>query len=511
MKKLKKITILIIVPILLLTACKKDLDHSPDNTLTADQAYSSVTGYKNVLAKVYGAYTLTGNNGPGASAGDIDDIDQGQSDFLRLYFNLQELPTEEAIQAQNDPGLLDLHAMNWTSDNIMLRAMYGRCFFHIAVCNEFIRESTDDKLGSRGITGGDADKVRQFRAEARFLRAFQYWVLLDMFGNPAFVTEDVPVGKFIPPRILRKDLFLYIESELKAIEPLLIAARKNEYGRADQATAQALLARLYINSEVYLGGGNGKYTDALTYASKVINAGFTLNAVYKNLFLADNNINNPETILAIPYDAFHTQNWGGLTYVLHAASDWRQMRTTESLPGLFASGDKRAMFSGAKPAIDDVSLFSDGLAVQKYKNVTSAGVVSPSPNSQFVSIDFPLFRLPEMYLVYAEANLRGGGGSAVTGMQYVNLLRTRAFGNVSGNFNSLSLDNILDERARELYWEALRRTDLIRFGKFTTGSYLWPWKGNTKSGREVESYRVLFPISSADMLANPNLVQNEGY
>ncbi|MBW4960287.1 RagB/SusD family nutrient uptake outer membrane protein, partial [Klebsiella pneumoniae] len=107
----------------------------------------------------------------------------------------------------------------------------------------------------------------------------------------------------------------------------------------------------------------------------------------------------------------------------------------------------------------------------------------------FSSVDFPLFRLPEAYLNYAEGVLRGGGGTTSQALAYVNLLRQRAYGNDSGRLNSISLDVILSERAKEFYWEGYRRTDLIRFGKFTDGSYLWPFKGGIKGGRGVEATR----------------------
>jgi starch-binding outer membrane protein, SusD/RagB family len=122
--------------------------------------------------------------------------------------------------------------------------------------------------------------------------------------------------------------------------------------------------------------------------------------------------------------------------------------------------------------------------------------------------------LADAYLMYAEAVLRGGSGGTVgQALEYVNAIRERAYGNTTGNISSgdLTLDFILDERARELYWEAHRRTDLIRFGKFTGGEYLWPWKGNVKEGTATPSYRDLFPIPSSDRAANPTLEQNPGY
>src|SRR5206468_12935252 len=132
---------------------------------------------------------------------------------------------------------------------------------------------------------------------ARFLRAYQYWVLMDLFANPPFVTENSPIGKSYPEQTDRATLFNYVESELKAIDGSLLKAHSGIYGRADQAADWALLARLYLNAEVYLGSGKGRYSDAATYASKVIGAGYSLATDYKKLFLADNDQNNPEVIL----------------------------------------------------------------------------------------------------------------------------------------------------------------------------------------------------------------------
>ena len=107
----------------------------------------------------------------------------------------------------------------------------------ITLANDFIRNSTDDVLAKNGITGNDATTVRQFRAEARFLRAYQYWVMMDLFANPPFVTDATAVGSVIPPQTDRATLFAYIESELKAIDPLMAAPMANVYGRADQGAA----------------------------------------------------------------------------------------------------------------------------------------------------------------------------------------------------------------------------------------------------------------------------------
>lgn len=506
------------------TACKKDLNLKPTNDITADKVYSTPEGYKQVLFKVYASFATTSGKGSGDS--DLGGIDAGASDFFRLYWNAQELTTDEALCVWNDPGVFDLNYQTYTSDNIILQGLYTRSIYQITLANEFLRESTPEKLASRNISGADASEITASRAEARFLRAYQYWVLMDMFGNPPFLTEANEIGKVAPKQIKRTDLFNYVESELLAIENELPVS--NEYGRATRAAGQMLLSRVYLNAAVYTG--TAKNTEAVNYASKVIGAGYRLHSQYKNLFLSDNNQGNPETIFAINYDANFTQNFGGTTFLINAAisSDmdpasfgvpnggWGGIRSASTLPLMFGdySGntDKRAMFFAGKLENDNIAVFKDGLAVIKFRNVSQGGVTPPSNAGTFSSVDFPLFRLPEAYLNYAEGVLRGGGGGTTSqALAYVNLLRQRAYGNESGRLNSISLDVILSERAKEFYWEGYRRTDLIRFGKFTDGSYLWPFKGGIKSGRGVEATRALFPLPSADLIANPNLTQNPGY
>jgi len=245
--------------------------------------------------------------------------------------------------------------------------------------------------------------------------------------------------------------------------------------------------------------------------------------------LADNNLNTSEFILTINYDGKYTQNYGGTTFLTHAsvggsmaASDygidggWSGIRTTKSLPALFpdatGTADKRSQFftSGQNLDITDLTKFADGYAVTKFRNKTRAGV--NGSHQTFTDIDFPLFRLAEQYLIYAEATLRSNL-DATQALTYINNLRTRAYGSTAGNISlaQLTTDFILDERARELYWEGFRRTDLIRYNKFVESTYLWPWKGGVKTGTSVDAFRKLYPIPSADISSNVNLKQNTGY
>ena len=513
------------------TSCTKKLDRFPTNDITGTTVYSTAQGYQEAFAKVYGSFALTGNQGP-AGNGDIQGIDEGTSDFLRLFWCAQELSTDESIVGWGDAGLPDFHNMNWSSDNPFLKGLYYRSFYQITLCNEFIRQASDDNLASRGITGADADNIRIYKTEARYLRAYQYWVLMDLFGNVPFITENDALGSTLPKQIRRDSLFTYVESELLAIEPGLADAKANEYGRADKAACWALLARLYLNAEVYTG--TPKWTDAINYSKKVIDAGYSLVDDYRNLMLADNNLNTNEFIFTINYDGLYTQNYGGTTFLTHASvggnmdpskfgvgGGWGGLRTTKNIPNLFpdytGALDKRAQFY-QNDGIDiaEVSTFTNGFAVTKYRNLTRDGHTAPhiDPSNTFTDIDFPLFRLAEQYLIYAEAVLRSGNeGDISTAVGYINLLRQRAYGNTSGNISStdLTLDFILDERARELYYEGFRRTDLIRFHKFTEGSYLWPWKGGIADGTGVPAFRNLYPIPTSDLTSNPNLTQNSGY
>ncbi len=538
-----KILVSSIVAVICFSSCNKELNRLPANSIFTDSVYSSVANYKLALANVYGGYTLTGTSGPGSS--DIAGVDAGTSDFIRCWWNTQELTTDEAVCAWGDPGVPDFHNMNWSYTNPILIGLYARSVYQITLCNDFITHCSASAIQKLGATGNDATSIAQYAAEARFLRAFQYFVLMDAFANPAFATETTPVGPLsFPKQIHRPDLFAYITSELLDCSNSMVPARQNEYGRADQAAAWALLARLYLNSEVYTG--TAKYDSAIIYSSKVINAGYTLNPVYANLFKADNNINNPEVILAIAYDGIKTQTYGGTTFLINGScanstyspgspgyamssstfgvpsGGWAGNRATANLPGLFPTPDttidKRALFynaPGVTSEILNISAFNQGVPVNKFTNITSTGVqAEPSAGGTFCSTDFPLFRLAEQYLIYAEATLRNGaGGNASTALSYINLLRQRAYGNTSGNVTSsdMTLPFIINERGRELYWECFRRTDLIRFNEFTSSNYLWPWKGGVSSGTGVDSHYAIFPIPVTDLQANSNLIQNPGY
>lgn len=505
-------------------SCTKNLNQSPAYGLNSEVVYSDPNNYINVLSKLYSGLSMTGLQGPAGQA-DIAGIDEGFSAYVRVLWNLQELPTDEAVCGWNDPGIPTLNKMQWNADDGWVKGMYYRIYYQITLCNEFIYQSRDERLDERGFSDADKEMIRMYRNEARFLRSLSYFHAMDLFGNVPFVTEEDRVGAFQPERITRTDLFNYVESELIDLSNVLSAAGTVDYGRATREAAKTLLAKVYLNAEVY--SGTNRYDDCRNYCEQVINSGaFQLDMDYQHLFLADNQ-NSSEVIFPVVYDGLYAQTWGGTTYLVCGAlggsmnaadygvnGKWGGLRSTSAFVNKFpdTTEDSRFLFyrDGQELEITNLGTFTQGYAYPKYKNVTSVGDVgSNNGTSAHVDIDFPMFRLADVYLMLAESAYRSGDQG--TALNYVNMLRERAYGNSNNNMSSINLDDILDERSRELAWEGSRRTDLIRFGKFTSGDYVWPFKGGDVSGVGTSSHLELYPIPTSDLILNPNLTQNPGY
>ncbi|MDG3583995.1 RagB/SusD family nutrient uptake outer membrane protein [Galbibacter pacificus] len=542
MKKTYKILTFLAITSALFSGCHDDLNQDPTidpDSFTEQNVFANADEAKGALAKLYASLALTGQEGPAGQA-DITGIDEGTSQYSRMLFNLNELTTDNAVVGWGDPGLPNLHEMNWDSSNDFTAAMYYRLAQEVSFCNSFIENA--ESLA-------EDTEVQYFIAEARFLRAFAYYNLIDLYGNVPLVTL---VSTELPEQSNRTEIFQYVESELLEIQDLLKESQANEYGRVDRVAAWALLSKLYLNAEVWTG--ENKYTEAVTYSEKAIVSSYSINtndangngSAYDELFLADNNANGAqnEFIFAINFDGNQSRTYGGTTFLVHAAiggdmdpslfgvnGGWGGNRTTSALVEKFddaattfnddgfptAWEDTRALFytDGQSYEINTIAnTFTDGYAITKFKNVTSEGNPGSDAGGDFVDTDLPLIRLAEIYLNYAEAVLRGGsGGNVNTAVSYINQLRTRAYGNTNGNIASgdLTLSFVLNERARELYWEGQRRTDLIRYNLFTTASYVWPFKGGVKNGAAVDSYRNLFPLPANIISINTNLTQNPGY
>lgn len=531
---MKNINIKVIAAVLLsgltLTSCLNELDQSNPATAglpTVDELYRNPEAYKQTLAKLYAGFSTTGQQGPAGSP-DISGIDEGFSQYIRGFWLMQELTTDEAVIGWNDQTIKDFHYQAWSANDNFINAMWSRLDFEIKNCNEYLRQTTDEKLDTRGVSADVREDIKVYRAEARFLRAVSYWHFLDFFGGRVgLVTEEDPTTFFLPEQATPQEIFEFIDAELTAIDADLKAPRTNEYPRIDKAAAWMLKAKLYMNANVYIQ--TPMYTQAKDVLTNIINSGYSLHTNYDQLFLADNDSNGAqnEVIFAVAFDGLRTQTYGGTTFLTHApvggsmvpaefgiSGGWGGVRTTEQFVSKFpnVNADDRANFhtAGQTLEIKDIANFTDGYAIKKFKNVDVNGTIGSDASGAFADTDFPMFRLADAYLMYAECAVRTGQDVA-GGLGYFNQVRQRAYGNNSGNVGSLNLNLILDERARELHWEGHRRTDLIRFGRFTGGSYLWAWKGNTPNGSPTPSFRNVFPIPTPAMAANPLLLQNTGY
>jgi hypothetical protein len=501
-----------------------DTTELPTSTITDTNYFNDPSSYRAFLAKIYAGLAVSGQQGP-AGNGDIKGIDEGFSQYLRLYWEAQELPTDEAVIAWGDVGLPEMNTQLWASSNSFVVSMYYRIAYQVSLANEFLRQTSDAKLAERNVSSDLAAQIQVFRAEARFLRALSYWHGIDLFGNIPLVTEADPIGATPPPQSTRQAIFDFLVSELTSMQAdLPAAAGSGTYGRATREAAAMLLAHLYLNGEVYTG--TPQYAQALAAAQQVIGGPFTLDPSYRHLFQADNNT-SPEIIFPIIQDGLRTQTWGGATFLVHAACGgtmnpadlgvdgcWWGLRLKPEAYNRFAPGDPRASFfwtDGQTVDIGAISNFNNGVAAPKFMNKTGAGIAGS--NATHPDTDFPLFRLGDAYLIYAEAHLRSGGGDRTQALAYVNALRQRAYGNTSGDITDaeLTLDFILDERGRELLWEAHRRTDLVRYRRFTGGDYVWAWKGGAPAGTATETFRDLYPLPASELTANPNLTQNPGY
>lgn len=535
MKKIFKTASIIGLLILSLVtvSCINELDQeapNDGNNISGEEFFKDPNSYLAFLTKLYGGLALTGQDGPAGSP-DISGIDEGESQYIRGLWVMQELTTDEAIIGWDDKTIRDFHYHTWTSQDLFINATFNRLDFQVKLCNEFLRQTTDEKLDGRGVDATLKATIQTYRAEAKFLRSLSYWHFLDLFGSVGLVTEDSPSSFFLPEQATKQELFDFIESDLLAAIPEMRTPNPAsiDYPRADQAAAWMLLAKLYQNAQVYIG--SDKNSEAMVYVKKVIDeGGYSLAENYDQLFYADNDrpAIRREVIFAVAFDGLRTKTYGGTTFLTHAPvggsmsaaafginGGWAGIRTTSAFVEKFDSsvGDTRANLytDGQNLEITNVATFSEGYAIEKFRNVDVNGNQGSDATGDFVDTDYPMFRLADAYLMYAEITLRGGGGDNATALSYVNMLRARAYGSTVGNVSSINLDFILDERARELHWEGHRRTDLIRFGKFTGGSYIWPWKGNVPNGAPTAAFRNVFPIPALALNGNPNLVQNTGY
>ena len=525
----------------MLTACVGDLNTIPLNPtdVTSETAYGAdEAGYLSGLTKLY--FQLVSND-----TQDLKVTDGGASEFIRCLWSTQEVTTDAAKNAWPDGWVNDLNKNTWRGDvlNDAVYGVYVRSLQGVAYINEYLRQTSDDKLATRGVSDELKAKIHQFRDEARFLRAYFYWALIDSFGNVPFSTEESPFGGgYNPPQTSRAEIFNYIVEELEylASDESAMPAAQSCYPRADKGSCLGLLARVYLNAEVYTG--TAMWAEAKTTCEKIYKMPYKLATNYDELFRGDNGENadaRGEFLFAAAYDSDHTQSWGGTTYLtcgslngddgpiyLTGSTDgWSGNR----LPGDYVNkyfnvsevnfetgdykcDDKRGEFfyiKGRKEMEDaDLLVFTSGWSCIKYTNIPSTdktGEKYAAIATTLSDIDYPLIRLGEIHLIYAEACMHAGGDASAQ----LAALAARAGVEAPA---AVTEDFLIAERARELMWEGHRRTDLIRYGKFTSKNFPWPFKGGSFQGNvDLGDHMNLFPIPISELTTNLDLVQNPGY
>ena len=477
-------------------------------------------------------------------------MDGGASELIRAFWSVQETTTDEAkCSWENDAWVRALNTNTWTDvQNDAVYAVYVRTLQGIAFVNEYLRQTAPERLRDRGVSAELAAKIDVYRAEARFIRAYLYWMALDCFGNVPFTTENSPFGgTYFPQQADRVKVYEYCVSELQdLISPTsALMPPRALYPRADKGSAAGLLARLYLNSEVYTG--TPRWSEAKALCEDIFAMGYSLCPSYADLFRGDNG-SNPEALgeflWVIDYDAGNTESYGGTSYILSASlastditdesrpngqrNGWAGLRVPYEFvsqyygvsgqnyeTGEYEAADRRGeifYIKGRKESMDGALYdFMSGWSCLKFNNIphdqTNQSYLPVSILKSFSDVDFPMIRLAEIYLIYAEACMNlGQPGPA---LPYLQQLSARA--GVSAP-TEITPDFLAAERARELLWEAHRRTDLIRYGLYDTPAYLWPYKGgDTFAGQPFPAYKRLFPIPPTELATNRQLVQNPGY
>ena len=481
---------------------------------------------------------------------DLQSMDGGASEIVRAFWSVQETTTDAAkCSWGNDAWVRALNTNTWSdAQNDAVYAVYVRTLQGISYVNEYLRQTSPDKLSDRGVDAVLAAKIDTFRAEARFIRAYLYWMALDVFGSVPFITEESPIGgAYYPRQASRQDVFNYCVSELKYLisDQSTLSEPRTLYPRADKGSAAGLLARLYLNAEVYTG--TPMWLEAKNISEEIFNMGYALCPDYIALFRGDNGQNPQacgEFLWSIDYSDDYTESYGGTTYLLAATlastditdqsrpngqrNGWAGLRvpyeyvnryfgvvSADYDTGDYVVLDRRGdvfYIKGRSESMEgELYNFMNGWSCLKYNNIpygqTDQSFLPTSLVRNYSDVDFPMIRLAEVYLIYAEACMNLQQSSSA--MPYLQALSFRAGVEPPAE---ITADFLVAERARELMWEAHRRTDLIRFGLFDTDEYLWPYKGGDDfAGKAFPAYKCIFSIPPTELAANPELVQNPGY
>ena len=561
--------------LLTLSSCVKDLETKPLNEWdqTSEAAYGAdEAGYIQGLAKIYNTmstHVLT----------DVSGVDGGATSITRAFWACQEITTDACLCAWGNDGWV--RAMNyntWTdAENEAVFGVFFRSLQAISYVNEYIRQTENDKLDIRGVSSEVKAKIQEYRAEARLIRAWYYWMAMDVFGAVPFATEDTAFGAEAPEQKPREFIYEYVVSELEdlASDASALPAARSNYPRVDKGSALGLLARIYLNAETYKG--EPEWELAKQTCERIFGMGYGLASNYASLFRGDNGENSDalqEFLMVVPFDSHKQQSYGGTSFLSLAAQNeatdltemfdvldengnvkydengakitakisplgitggWGGIRTTfeyakkyfnVSNPnyetGDYTCADKRAFFhiKGRYENItshEEVINFLYGWSCWKFNNIPhnqdKYSFKEEALNESFADIDYPVVRLGEIYLIYAEACVRLGQGNLAQSKMDELAVRTGVSAiTLPAAWDDTARDLFVAERARELMWEACRRTDLIRYDLFSSAEYLWPFKGGESPvGQAFPEYKELFAIPASQIAANPDLKNPEGY
>lgn len=557
----------------LATSCVGDLDQLPKDpnkitpgTLTENPMES--IGY--LLGKCYSGLAVSGQDGAGNS--EISSPDAGMSQWTRALYMANEFPTDETAWIySSDAGVADFVQTNWSAGNPVVDLVYARLYTHIAVCNDFIRTVND-----MDYPADQAAEVAQMKLEARALRDLSYFYVCDIFGRAVDAWDTEKYGVEPKQFESRKALYDKVVADLEdvlanfsdktpvygrigkdAVEALLVKFYLNSEVFTDGAVKAYDKCMAHAQNIInrHQGGGFENSGLAMSYLSLFCGNNHIFVAGADGALAAQN-----EILWNVPQEYINTESYGASNFLVMASvfggtgnaatmdgfcdpswygtnNAWGCMHARQQFSEKFGfvggrTADKRAMLwltegQGWTITNDEYANLRNGYLSIKFTNVRCnldgtmpeyrdaatglirVGQANPEATN-FVDTDFPVIRLAEIYLSYAEAALRGGG-DLNKATQYVNYLRSRA-GVQTWNMADLSLDNILDERGRELYQENCRRTDLVRFGKFAGNAYTWNWKGGQPHGTYIADRYNLYPIPTNVIASyNSEYIQNPGY
>ncbi|WP_113654205.1 RagB/SusD family nutrient uptake outer membrane protein [Pedobacter namyangjuensis] len=549
MKKFKKIVVacLIVAPVFLINGCTK-LDEKVYDQLITDNFYNN----KNeVLSAVLRPYTH-------ANAWITPSGQDGWWRPSELSADQLAWPTK-GRHGEDGGKWKRLHYHTWLSDDGPLNSAWSLMYWGMGLCNDPIENLEKRDISKMGITQVEKDA---YIAELKLLRAFHYLKLMDLFGNIPVVTQvGIPAR---PKTVPRAEVFAFIEKEIKDNVDRAPLHSKTMTGRMSQAGAYAMLVELYLNAEVWTG--TARWDDCIAAANKLItgaaggqNGAMALDPNIFDQFKSTNDLSK-EAIFSIAYEfrnATFEPSWTGEFYHFQQGPIYGGNRNGNDgvvvIPGVFTTyndtdlrkrgwllegpmirfdNGQPALASGGNEYSGQQIIFVDNIRKNKINSTVSnmsegeensgvrfnkyklgnqvAGVVNGvtvpiDPN--YNNTDWNIYRLTWIYFAKAEAIMRKSNGVAnAEAVQLINDCKKRAF--TAANFvpyttATLTMDELLAERGREFIFEGFRRGDLIRFNKFTTGT----WWDHTPS----QPFRSLFPIPQVQRTLNVNLDQNPGY